>query len=103
MRQINPMAKAWSNASKSQFAKAQSRVFKKKREIKAKEYMDGIHEYERTFSDQGTGEMKIMKGEDAKALNDDLFQDFLAAVEKNKEGRSLERWKVVRRHVEQEK
>jgi len=29
--------------------------------------------------------------------------DLLAAVEKNKKGRSLERWKVVRRHVEQEK
>lgn len=64
------------------------------------EYLDGTHLYERTFSDEGVGEMRVMIGRDAKALNDELFQDFLAAVGADVEGRSLERWKVVQRFVD---
>ena len=43
-----------------------------------------------------------MIGKDAKSLNDGLFNDFLEAMDANVEGRSLERWKVVNRFIDEE-
>lgn len=64
---------------------------------KGKDFLDATHRYERTFSDVGTGEMRLMTGREAKSINDRLFEDYLAAMDANVEGRSLERWKVVER------
>lgn len=103
MNQQNPWMKAWANAERTYHKKELAKVLHKKKMIKGREFLDGTHLYERTFSDKYTGERKKMNGRDAKALNDDLFQDFLAAVTNNVEGRSLERWKVVERFVEKQK
>ena len=40
-----------------------------------------------------------MGGREAKALNKELFEQFLVAVSTNVEGRSLERWKARKRFV----
>ena len=99
MNQINPIAKAWSNAEKTHHNRERGKVRWKKRMIKANEFLDGNHRYERTFSDDGVGEFKIMNGRDAKKLNDRLFEDYLVAMDKNVPGRSLERWKVTERFI----
>lgn len=97
MRQIHPMAKAWGVAEKTQMSRDTGRAYWKVSLARGKEFLDGTHEYERTFSDQGTGEMRVMGGREAKTLNDKLFQQFLVAVGADVEGRSLERWKVTKR------
>lgn len=99
MRQINPIAKAAANAEKALHRQDMGRAYGLRKKKQAEAYLAGTHRYERTFSDQGTGELRTMKGADAKALNDELFKDFLAAVGADVEGRSLERWKVVERDV----
>lgn len=45
----------------------------------------------------------MMVGREAEELNDKLFKEFLAALDRNVEGRSLERWEVVKRFVNHEK
>ena len=100
MNQQNPMAKAWANAEKTYQRRERGKVIWKKQMAKGKEFLDGTHRYERTFSDQGVGEMRLMNGREAKALNDKLFEDYLAAMNANVEGRSLERWKVVERFID---
>jgi hypothetical protein len=102
MNQINPWMKAWANAEKTQMSAARGKA-KWKRKLKdGHEFLEGSHRYERTFSDQGVGEFKVMNGRDAKELNDHLFATFLKAVDKNIKGRSLERWKVVEKFVKAE-
>jgi hypothetical protein len=103
MRQINPMAKACANAEKTQRSRDRGKALWKKQMAKGKEFIDGTHRYERSFSDVRTGEMRVMGGREAKALNEKLFGDYLAAVGANVEGRSLERWKVVERFVDMSK
>lgn len=100
MRVINPIAKAWANADRHHRQSERRRAFAKKRKTSAIAFLEGKHKYERTFSDKSTGEFRVMVGRDAKELNDNLFDDFLVAVQKNKKGRSLERWKVVERFVQ---
>ena len=100
MRQINPMAKAYANAEKTYQRRERGKVIWKKRMAKGTEFLEGTHRYERTFSDQGVGEMRVLNGREAKKINDKLFEDFIAAVGANVEGRSLERWKVVERFVD---
>ena len=96
----NPIAKAWANAEKTYHRRERGKVIWEKQMAKGKEFLDGTHRYERTFSDKGVGEMRVMGGRDAKALNDKLFDDYLDAMEANIKGRALERWKVVERFVE---
>jgi hypothetical protein len=43
-----------------------------------------------------------MNGRDAKELNEKLFKAYIRAMDKNIEGRSLEKWKVVERFAETE-
>ena len=100
MRQINPMAKAWANVERHQHQMAKRRVYREKSIRSAIDFLDGTHRYERTFSDKTVGEFKVMGGRDAKELNDKLFQDYLMAMHKNKKGRSLERWKVVEKFIQ---
>lgn len=64
------------------------------------EFLEGTHRYERTFSDEGVGEFRVMNGREAKALNDDLFKIYLNAIDANIKGRSLEKWKVVERFIQ---
>ena len=99
MRQINPMWKASANAEKTKMSRETGRARWRKKCAKGREFLDGTHEYERTFSDQGTGELRVMGGREAKALNKELFEQFLVAVSTNVEGRSLERWKARKRFV----
>ena len=103
MRQINPMAKAWANAEKTHHRRERGKVIWQKRMKAGHEFLEGTHRYERTFSDQGVGEMRVMGGRDAKALNDKLFEDYLVAMEANIAGRSLERWKLTEQFVEANK
>lgn len=91
------MAKAWANVARQQHQAAKYRAYKEKRIRSAIEFLEGTHRYERTFSDNPSGELKVMSGRDAKKLNDKLFEDYLMAMHKNKPGRSLERWKVIDR------
>lgn len=74
-------------------------VKKRKSMAAGKEFLDGTHRYERTFSNERVGEFRVMGGREAKELNDSLFDKFLAAVEMNVKGRSLERWCLVERNV----
>ena len=94
------MAKAYANAEKTYQRREREKLIWKNRMAKGKEFLDGTHRYERTFSDQGEGEMRVMNGREAKELNDKLFEDYLEAMGANVEGRSLERWKVVERFVD---
>jgi len=103
MRYINPMAKAWSNAAKSQRRSELAAAYRRRFEREAEEFHASKHLYERTFSDQPVGEQRTMSGQEAKELNDKLFNDFLAAVTRNVEGRSLERWEVITKFVDREK
>jgi hypothetical protein len=100
MRQINPIAKAWANAEKSDANRAKGWVKRRRRIRAGYDYLEGTHRYERTFSDIGTGEFRVMQGRKAKELNESLFERFLFAVQKNVAGRSLERWKVIERFVQ---
>ena len=100
MRQINPMAKAWANVERHQHQVAKRRVYRVKSIRSAIEFLDGMHRYERTFSDKAVGEFKVMGGKEAKELNEKLFEDYLMAMHKNKKGRSLERWKVVEKFIQ---
>ncbi len=101
MRQINPMAKAWANVERHQHQVAKRRVYREKSIRSAIDFLDGMHRYERTFSDKAVGEFKVMGGREAKELNEKLFEDYLMAMHKNKKGRSLERWKVVEKFIQQ--
>lgn len=101
MRQINPMAKAWSNAAKSQRKVDVARAYRRKYNRDAEEYLESKHLFSRAFSDQYTGERRIMTGREAKKINDDLFYDYLMAMEKNVPGRSMERWKVSKKFIEE--
>lgn len=94
------MAKAYANAEKTYHRRERGKVIWKKRMAKGKEFLDGTHRYERTFSDHPVGETRVMNGREAKALNDKLFEDYLAAMGANIEGRSLEQWKVVERFID---
>jgi hypothetical protein len=100
MRQINPWAKAWANAERTDINRDKWIAHKNRRIIKGNEFLEGHHLYERTFSEVSSGESRVMNGREAKALNDELFKDFLYAVEKNKKGRRLERWRVADRFAE---
>jgi len=96
MNQINPWMKAWGNSRKDQMLAAKRRVSQRKwlasvGSISPNEY----HRYERTFSDQGVGEFRVMSGLDAKKLNEKLFEKYLKAMDKNIKGRYLERWEFV--------
>jgi len=97
---INPWAKAWANAEKSQMAGAKRKARWQKSMKHGHEFLEKTHKYERTFSDVGVGEFKIMNGREAKALNDDLFKIYIAAMNKNIKGRSLERWKLKEKFIE---
>mgnify|MGYP003649181105 CR=1 FL=1 len=99
MNTQNPIAKAWANAEKTQHRRDLQIARRCKRNRSAVKFLESSHKYERTFSDKSTGEFKIMNGRKAKDLNDDLFQNFLAAVSKDVQGRSLERWKTVDQFV----
>ena len=92
--------KAAANAEKGLRQQDLAKHFKRKRIIATTEYLEGTHLFERTFSDKGVGEMREMKGVDAKELNDHLFKAFIVACDANIEGRSLERWKVKERHIQ---
>lgn len=94
--------KAWSNAEKTHHRRERGKVIWKKRMKAGREFLEGTHRYERTFSDKSTGEIRVMGGRDAKALNDGLFNDFLEAADANVVGRSLERWKVINRFIDEE-
>jgi hypothetical protein len=99
MNQINPWAKAWANAERTQMSAARGQAKWRHNMKNAYEFLEANHRYERTFSDQGVGEFKVMNGRDTKTLNDHLFQTYLKAMDKNIKGRSLERWKVVEKFV----
>jgi len=99
MNQINPWMKAWANAEKTQMSAARSKVKWRRKLKNGHEFLEGNHRYERTFSDQGVGEFKVMNGRDTKALNDHLFKTYLKAMDKNIKERSLERWKIVEKFV----
>jgi len=100
MNTINPWAKAWANAERAQIGAAKGKARWRRHMKEGHEFLEGTHRYERTFSEQGVGEFRVMKGRDAKALNDDLFKIYLNAMNANIPRRSLERWKVVERFVE---
>ena len=100
MRQINPILKSWVNAEKAYQGRERGKAAWKKRMAKGREFLDGTHRYERTFSDQPVGETCVMNGREAKARNNKLFEDYLAAMGANIEGRSLEQWKVIERFVD---
>ena len=100
MKQHNPIAKAWANAEKTDHSREKTKVVRNKKIRLGYEFLEGTHRYERTFSDKGVGEMKVMNGREAKALNDKLFEDYIVAVDKNVDGRRLERWKVVERFID---
>jgi len=99
MNQINPLAKACANAEKTYHHRERAKVIWKKRMANGKNFLDATHRYERTFSDKGVGEIRVMNGREAKALNEKLFEDYLIAMDANVDGRSLERWKVIERFV----
>lgn len=103
MRQINPIAKAWANVEKSQHKHELYKAYRRRREKPAREYLDGTHLFERSFSDVKTGETKIMGGREAKELNAFLFQEYIKLCDANNENRSLERWKVIKRFYQSEK
>ena len=71
------MAKAYANAEKTYQRRERGKVIWKKRMAKGREFLDGTHRYERTFSDQGVGEMRVLNGREAKKINDKLFEDFI--------------------------
>ena len=100
MRTINPYAKAWANAERSCRAREVGKAKSHKRMIAGKEFLDSTHLYERTFSDCPTGEYKVMNGRRAKLINDNLFTNYLSAMENNTPDRSLERWKVREKFTE---
>lgn len=102
MRQINPMAKAWANVAKDQRSRARTTISLRKRLKDLADLREGTHVYERTFSDEPVGEQRMMVGREAEELNDKLFKEFLAALDRNVEGRSLERWELVKRFVNHE-
>lgn len=99
MRQVNPMAKAWANAEKDYRRRERRHAFKQKYMREGKQYLDATHRFVRTFSDVDTDEVKIMTGREAKEINDKLFEQYLIAMQKNKKGRSLERWKILEKFV----
>jgi sarcosine oxidase delta subunit len=100
MRQINPIAKTWANVALHQQQVEKRRIYRKKSIRCAFDFLDGTHRYERTFSDKSVGEFRVMGGREAKTLNEKLFEDYLMAMHKNKKGRSLERWKVVEKFIQ---
>lgn len=100
MKQINPWAKAWANAERSANNAERARASWRKKLIDGHEYLEGKHKFERTFSDVGTGEFKVLRGRDAKKANENLFKHYLAAMDKNVKTRSLERWRLVEKFVE---
>lgn len=102
MRQINPWAKAWANATKSSHKQDLAKAWRLKKIKDGHNFLEGVHRYERTFSDNGVGEFRVMNGRDAKELNEKLFKAYIRAMDKNIEGRSLEKWKVVERFAETE-
>lgn len=99
MKQQNAWAKAWANAERSVAGGERARAWHRRYCREAQEYLAGRHLFARTFSDVETGERRVMTGRAAKDLNDDLFAQFLAAVEKDVPGRSLEKWSLVTKFV----
>jgi len=102
MRQINPWAKAWANAERSSQKQDLARARWRKSIKQGAEYLEASHRFERTFSDDGVGEFRVMNGRDAKELNEKLFRDYIKAMDKNIAGRSLEKWRLVEKFVETE-
>ena len=94
--------KAWADAEKTELngAKAKARWHKRCRD--GAKFLNATHKYERTFSDKSVSEFKLMGGREAKELNEKLFDDCLVAMDKNKKGRSLERWKVVEKFIQED-
>lgn len=101
MRQINPMAKAWSNVEKSQRQQDLRKAYRRGRKKGANEYLDGTHLFERSFSDVKTGETKVMGGREAKDLNKHLFHEYIKLCDQNYENRSLESWKLIKKFYQQ--
>ncbi|HSG20976.1 MAG TPA: hypothetical protein VLA31_09420 [Burkholderiaceae bacterium] len=99
MRQINLMAKAWANAEKQHLKIEQGKAFRRRCKAAAEAFLGASHKYERTFSDERTGEFRVMNGAEARDLNMALFRKYIAACDRNVKGRSLEKWKVVERFV----
>jgi len=95
MNQFNPMAKAWSNAARDYKPNRYAMRSKKTWAARKRDLLNTVETYRRTFSDVPTGETRAMMGRDAKAINDQLFEKYLAAVDLNIKGRSLERWEIV--------
>lgn len=98
---INPWMKAWSDAEKTELNGARAKARWNKRCRDGAKFLDATHKYERTFSDKSVGEFKLMGGREAKGLNEKLFEDYLVAMHKNKKGRSLEKWKLVERFIQE--
>ena len=96
MNTFNPMMKAWANAERTQLDKAKGISSWRRRMKSSVAYLASTRRFRRTFSDEATGEEREMTGKDAKTLNDKLFQDYLVAMDANVEGRSLERWALVK-------
>lgn len=92
MRQINPWAAAWSNAVKTDRKREVAMAIRKKYFKQRTDYMNSMHLFERTFSDNGVGEFRVMSGRDVSDLNDRLLHEFIKAIDKKIVGRSLERW-----------
>ena len=97
---INPWAKAWANAERTEMAAAKGKARWRRSMKNGHEFLEGTHRYERTFSDEGVGEFRVMNGREAKDLNDDLFKIYLNAMDAKIKGRSLEKWKVVERFIQ---
>lgn len=102
MRQINPWAKAWENAARSSQKQDLARARWRKSIKQGAEYLEASHRFERTFSDNGVGEFRVMNGRNAKELNEKLFKAYIRAMDRNISGRSLEKWRLVEKFVKQE-
>ena len=90
---------AWANAERNEMSAAKGKVRWQKKMKAGHEFLEGMHRYERTFSDQGVGEFRVMNGREAKTINERLFNVYIDAMDTNIKGRSLEKWKVVERFV----
>lgn len=96
MRQINPLAKAWSNSEKDYIGRLKGI----KKQKKWKQYLNSNHIFERHFSDESTGEKKIMTGAEANEDNCILVRQYIKQADIGNKRRALEEWKPIKLFVQ---